>query len=239
MFIIIRDGGLLKDKHGRLVNTRGYLIDNEGNVIHQNGTKIFNKDELDENNEIPAPFLLDEKEFGLIPMPELIPKKLKNAVKKPPRPSYASKFSKKEIQSNISKMKPSSRESKRSKDTKSNLENLSSTFRKQSSNLGTRRPATTKQKDKRKPMVGNFTEDKTIDIKEEGSELDSVFGIERVPISKKQNLFKNESSVDQSEFKDTKEKLSDGFFMDYLLNNRPEYYGDTSDILSRSRKLYY
>jgi hypothetical protein len=37
MFIIIRDGGKLKDKHGRLVNTRGYLVDEEGNVIHQNG----------------------------------------------------------------------------------------------------------------------------------------------------------------------------------------------------------
>lgn len=37
MYIIIRDGGKLKDKHGRLVNSRGYLIDQAGNVIHQNG----------------------------------------------------------------------------------------------------------------------------------------------------------------------------------------------------------
>lgn len=40
MFIIIRDGGKLKDKHGRLVNTRGYLVDEEGNVIHQNGKSL-------------------------------------------------------------------------------------------------------------------------------------------------------------------------------------------------------
>jgi hypothetical protein len=39
MFIIIRDGGKLKDKHGRLVNSRGYLVDTEGNVVHQNGKK--------------------------------------------------------------------------------------------------------------------------------------------------------------------------------------------------------
>lgn len=37
MYIIVRDGGLLKDKHGRLVNSRGYLVDIEGNVIHHNG----------------------------------------------------------------------------------------------------------------------------------------------------------------------------------------------------------
>lgn len=82
MFIIIRDGGKLKDKHGRLVNSRGYLVDEQGNVIHQNGnvfilinlgTKIFNKDELDENNEIPAPFLLDENEFDILSKPQLIP----------------------------------------------------------------------------------------------------------------------------------------------------------------------
>ena len=39
MFIIVRDDGRLKDKHGRLVNSRGYLIDEDGNVIHQNGKK--------------------------------------------------------------------------------------------------------------------------------------------------------------------------------------------------------
>jgi len=37
MFIIIRDAGQLKDRHGRLVNTRGYLVDQDGNVVHQNG----------------------------------------------------------------------------------------------------------------------------------------------------------------------------------------------------------
>ena len=41
MYIIIRDGGKLKDKHGRQVNSRGYLIDQSGNVIHQNGKIII------------------------------------------------------------------------------------------------------------------------------------------------------------------------------------------------------
>jgi len=41
MFIIIRDEGKLKDKHGRLVNSRGYLVDNMGNVIHQNGKNLY------------------------------------------------------------------------------------------------------------------------------------------------------------------------------------------------------
>ena len=43
----------------------------------------------------------------------------------------------------------------------------------------------------------------------------------------------------ESEFRDKEDKISDGFFKDYLLNQRPDYYGDTSDIMSRSRKLYY
>lgn len=83
MFIIVRDEGKLNDKHGRFVNSRGYLIDEDGNIVHQNGkffifnnigTKIFNKEELDENDEIPAPFLIEDNEFELISKPELIPK---------------------------------------------------------------------------------------------------------------------------------------------------------------------
>ena len=41
MYIIVRDGGLLKDKHGRLVNSRGYLVDGHGNVVHQNGKLLY------------------------------------------------------------------------------------------------------------------------------------------------------------------------------------------------------
>jgi len=41
MYIIIRDGGKLKYKYGRLVNSRGYLIDQAGNVIHQNGKYFY------------------------------------------------------------------------------------------------------------------------------------------------------------------------------------------------------
>ena len=57
-FIIIRKLGSLEliDKRGRRVNRRGYLIDRQGNVVNQKGNLIFKKIELDEEDEIPAPF---------------------------------------------------------------------------------------------------------------------------------------------------------------------------------------
>lgn len=109
MFIIIRDEGRLKDKHGRYVNSRGYLVDDDGNVIHQNGkilysfntlgTKIFNKDELDENGEIPAPFLLEENEFDILAKPSLMSQG-ESKSSKPPRPTAAKKFKRKDIDRN-------------------------------------------------------------------------------------------------------------------------------------------
>lgn len=105
-------------------------------------------------------------------------------------------------------------------------------------------------------MFANFTDGQTIQVKEETSDFDSAFGLERIPITKHQNYLNDTNgklakfpplisiylmiSVDnESELKDTKEKLSNDFFKDYLLNQRPEYYGDTSYIMSKSRKLYY
>lgn len=51
----------LLDRRGRRVNRRGYLIDQDGNVISQNGQIIFKAIELDEDDEIPAPFDTDFK----------------------------------------------------------------------------------------------------------------------------------------------------------------------------------
>jgi len=64
------------------------------------GTKIFNKEELDENNEIPAPFLLDENEFDALNKPELIPKP-KTKSRKPPLHSQRRDFKRKEASCNI------------------------------------------------------------------------------------------------------------------------------------------
>ena len=44
------------DREGRRVNQRGYLIDNEGNVIDKNGKKMFDKEILDSEGEIPKVF---------------------------------------------------------------------------------------------------------------------------------------------------------------------------------------
>lgn len=62
-FIIIRAAGSeeLFDKHGRRVNRRGYLTDRFGNVINTSGDVIFRALELDEDDEIPAPFDLGHR----------------------------------------------------------------------------------------------------------------------------------------------------------------------------------
>ena len=46
----------LNDKFGRMCNRRGYLIDPSGNVITRNNVFIFYKEEIDFDDEIPAPF---------------------------------------------------------------------------------------------------------------------------------------------------------------------------------------
>lgn len=48
--------GRLKDKYGRQVNRRGYLIDPSGNVVTRGNVFIFYKEEIDFDDEIPAPY---------------------------------------------------------------------------------------------------------------------------------------------------------------------------------------
>lgn len=57
-FIIMRKAGSaeLIDRRGRKVNKRGYLVDRFGNVVNQKANVIFKKMELDDEDEIPAPF---------------------------------------------------------------------------------------------------------------------------------------------------------------------------------------
>ena len=57
------DRGLL-DKHGRRINKSGYLVDENGNVINQRGDIIFNKEELDENGELPLKIGLERFNFN-------------------------------------------------------------------------------------------------------------------------------------------------------------------------------
>lgn len=43
------------------MNKNGYIIDNEGNIITRRGVLIFRKDEIDSDDEIPAPFCFEKK----------------------------------------------------------------------------------------------------------------------------------------------------------------------------------
>lgn len=63
--IIRGKDGKLNDREGRKVNKRGYLIDNEGNVVTERGVMIFRVDELDSDEEIPAPFCFEKKKESL------------------------------------------------------------------------------------------------------------------------------------------------------------------------------
>lgn len=58
--------GQFRDKDGRLTNERGYLIDEKtGNVINNlNGGTMFQKGELDEKGEVPAPFNVEKHNFN-------------------------------------------------------------------------------------------------------------------------------------------------------------------------------
>lgn len=44
------------DKRGRRVNSQGYLIDAEGNILDQKGHRVFDKEILSEEGELPKVF---------------------------------------------------------------------------------------------------------------------------------------------------------------------------------------
>lgn len=70
-FIILRgEKGELLDKRERRVNRRGYLVDRFGNVINKEGQVIFKATELDEDDEIPAPFGFEKRKKQLLGMDE-------------------------------------------------------------------------------------------------------------------------------------------------------------------------
>ena len=52
--------GKLVDTKGRLVNKRGYLINEHEDVITASGLVIFRANELDADDEIPAPFVFEK-----------------------------------------------------------------------------------------------------------------------------------------------------------------------------------
>jgi len=52
--------GKLNDMHGRLVNRRGYLVSKAGNVCTRGGIFIFRSEELNDDDEIPAPYCLSK-----------------------------------------------------------------------------------------------------------------------------------------------------------------------------------
>lgn len=243
MYIIVRDGGQLKDKHGRLVNSRGYLVDEEGNVVHQNGTKIFNRDELDENGEIPAPFAIDESEYDLLAKPNLLPKT--SSKSKPPRPTNK-KSDKKSIKEKKSSNVSSSKRERPLSD-KSDISDIKSIRIGNQNKMrpitsDTYRPRTTKRFMKQTaPLTNNFTHNKDAQITQEPSDFESIIDLEKVYLSQNEKtLSRPNMKLNRSEIDDpTRENLNSGMLDDFLLNQRPVYYGDTSDLLSRSRKLQY
>lgn len=61
------DGGrdILEDQAGKRVNRRGYFIDDDGQIVTRDGTVIFRIDEVDEDDEIPAPFCYQKNKESL------------------------------------------------------------------------------------------------------------------------------------------------------------------------------
>lgn len=61
LMIIRSKDGRLSDKFGRRVNRRGYLIDQSGNIITRGAVFIFYKEEIDFDDEIPAPYCFQKQ----------------------------------------------------------------------------------------------------------------------------------------------------------------------------------
>lgn len=65
--IILQDQeGNCIDKRGRRVNERGYLIDpNTGDIVEMHDKqKMFDKQDIDERGEIPAPYCVEKHNFN-------------------------------------------------------------------------------------------------------------------------------------------------------------------------------
>ena len=53
------------DKDGRSTNGRGQLVNKEGDVINNyNSQKMFDKGDIDEKGEVPAPFNIEKHNFN-------------------------------------------------------------------------------------------------------------------------------------------------------------------------------
>lgn len=50
--------GQLVDRRNRVVNQRGYLVDKNGNIITKRGNRMFDRNILDADGEIPKVFRL-------------------------------------------------------------------------------------------------------------------------------------------------------------------------------------
>jgi hypothetical protein len=61
-----QNDGKILDNKGREANQRGYLVDpKSGDVINNlNGKKMFDKKDLDERGEVPAPFNVEKHNFN-------------------------------------------------------------------------------------------------------------------------------------------------------------------------------
>lgn len=70
-YIIISNGrdqrgrDILEDQTGRRVNRRGYYVNDEGQIVTADGTVVFKVDEVDEDDEIPAPFCYQKSKASL------------------------------------------------------------------------------------------------------------------------------------------------------------------------------
>jgi len=66
VIVLQEEGGRYVDKQGRPVNEKGYLLNQStGDIIeNQNKKKMFDKQEIDEKGEIPAPFCVEKHNFN-------------------------------------------------------------------------------------------------------------------------------------------------------------------------------
>lgn len=104
-FIIKTVNGQLVDNNNKRVNQKGYLIDVNKNIINKKGEIIFYAEEIDDEGEIPAPFVYEKHKN------DFLSKALKRKEGITIDPNYMVDDDEDLVEAELNKLRPVSRES--------------------------------------------------------------------------------------------------------------------------------
>jgi len=104
-FIIKSENGVMVDNNGKKVNGKGYFIDKDRNIINQKGLIIFFAHEVNDDGEIPAPFVYEKHKNDFLA--NVMRQKAAGSLD----PDYMVDDDEDLVEAELKKLRPSSRES--------------------------------------------------------------------------------------------------------------------------------